>query len=401
MTEEKIYTVGELTREIKKVLEENFGWVIVEGEISNFRVAQSGHCYFVLKDETAQLNCVMWRAEYLMLDFKPEDGKQVQVCGELTVYEQRGQYQLIVETMKESGLGALYKAFLQLKDKLQKEGLFDAKHKKPLPMLPQRIGIVTSPTGAAIRDMLNILKRRFANLHIYLIPVRVQGKEAVPEIVKAIKLFNRLQNVDVIIVGRGGGSMEDLWAFNDESVARAIFASTIPIISAVGHETDFTIADFVADVRAPTPSAAAELVVKNQVDLRDKLLHLHRRIRNAVSGKLTLHRAKIQGLIKSYAMRQPLEQVHQRLQRLDELTIRLTHSFKTILTKQKHRLITASAKLDALNPQAILARGYSIVRDAVSHKIVKSVEQVKLKQLLSIQLYKGTLLTEIRKKNTS
>ncbi|MCX7766847.1 MAG: exodeoxyribonuclease VII large subunit, partial [Candidatus Sumerlaeia bacterium] len=258
MTEEKIYTVGELTREIKKVLEENFGWVIVEGEISNFRVAQSGHCYFVLKDETAQLNCVMWRTEFLLLDFKPEDGKLVQVSGELTVYEQRGQYQLIVETMKESGLGALYKAFLELKDKLQNEGLFDVKHKKPLPMLPQRIGIVTSPTGAAIRDLLNILKRRFANLHIYLIPVRVQGKEAVPEIVKAIKLFNRLQNVDVIIVGRGGGSIEDLWAFNDEQVVRAVAPSRAPVISGVGHETDFTLCDFAADLRAPPPTAAAE-----------------------------------------------------------------------------------------------------------------------------------------------
>lgn len=399
LEEEKIYTVGELTRKIKEILEEQLGWVSVQGEISNFRIAQSGHCYFVLKDEDAALNCVMWRAEFQLLEFQPKDGMQVQVTGELTVYEPRGQYQLIVETMKESGLGALYKAFVQLKDKLRKEGLFDTQFKKPIPYLPQRIGIVTSPSGAAIRDMLNILNRRFANLHIYIAPVRVQGKEAPPEIVNAIKLFNRLKNVDVIIVGRGGGSIEDLWAFNEEIVARAIFASEIPIISAVGHETDFTIADFVADLRAPTPSAAAELVVKNQIELQEKVIRLRERLKNSIMNRLLLHKTQINGLLKSYAMKQPLEQIRKRQQRIDELTLRLVNQFKATLTQYRHLLSETTARLEALNPTAILSRGYSIVRDAATQRVIKSSQQVNKDQLLSVQLYQGKLLTLVKEKS--
>ena len=400
MAEEKTYTVGELTRSIRTVLEEQFGWVRVEGEISNFRPAQSGHCYFVLKDDKAQINCVMWRAEYALLKFAPKDGMQVQVSGELTVYEPRGQYQLIVETMKESGLGALYKQFLELKEKLRKEGLFEPEHKKPIPYLPQRIGIITSRTGAAIRDMLNVLERRFSNLHIYIFPVHVQGKEAPPEIVYALQVFNRLNNVDVIILGRGGGSIEDLWAFNEEIVARAIYDSRIPVISAVGHETDFTISDFVADLRAPTPSAAAELVVKNLQELREKIHHNARRLRHAILAKLRYHKSIFQGLLKSYAMRAPLEQIRRRQQRIDELVVRMSNLFKIALTHARHRLLSTTMKLDILNPRAILARGYSIVRDSKTDMIIKMSSQIEPLQIITILLHQGSLTAEVKEKKS-
>ncbi len=395
MEEKKIYTVGELTRKIRTVLTENIGWVRVEGELSNFRVAHSGHAYFVLKDEDAAINCVMWRGELSLLDFKPKDGMQVEIMGEISVYEPRGQYQIVVESMKESGLGALYKAFIKMRDKLRKEGLFDERYKQPLPFLPQRIGLVTSPTGAAIRDMLNILGRRFANLHVFLAPVRVQGKEAPPEIIHAIELFNRLRNVDVIIVGRGGGSIEDLWAFNEEAVARAIFASRIPIISAVGHETDFTIADFVADLRAPTPSAAAELVVRNQVELAEKLRNISTRIRNALISRLVLYKARLEGLLKSYAMKQPIEQIRKRQQRIDELSVRMMNRFKEVVTEYRHFLKSTIVKLEALNPHAILSRGYSIVSDADTGRVIKSAKETRPDQLISIRLYKGSLTSKI------
>ncbi len=260
----RTFTVSELTARIRDLLAKNFTDVVVEGEISNCRPAQSGHLYFTLKDEKAQVRCVWFKQQMRGLKFRPEDGLKVSVRGSVSVYEARGEYQIYVESMEPVGRGALQLAFEQLKKRLEAEGLFDAKNKKPLPILPSRIGLVTSPTGAAVRDMVRILRRRFPNVRLTLFPVRVQGEEAPREIVKAIQYFNQQALVDVLIVGRGGGSMEDLWAFNEEIVARAIFASAIPVISAVGHETDFTIADFVADVRASTPSAAAEIVVNKR-----------------------------------------------------------------------------------------------------------------------------------------
>ena len=272
-------TVSELTVRIRDLLAKNFIDVLVEGEISNCREAQSGHIYFTLKDEKAQVKCVWFRQQMRGIKFRPEDGLKVNVRGSIGVYEQRGEYQIYVETMDPAGRGALQLAFEQLKRKLESEGLFDAVHKKALPRLPSRIGLITSPKGAAVRDVVRILRRRFPNVHLLLVPVRVQGEGAAGEIARAVRFFNQRQNVDVLIVARGGGSLEDLWAFNEEVVVRAIFDSQIPVISGVGHETDFTIADFVADMRASTPSAAAEIVVqtrrefdKHIVRLRDALV---------------------------------------------------------------------------------------------------------------------------------
>src|SRR5258705_7796000 len=257
-------TVSELTSRIRDLLTKNFTDLGVEGEISNCREAQSGHLYFTLKDERAQIRCVWFKQDRRGLKFRVEDGLKVTLRGSISVYEQRGEYQIYVESMEPLGVGALQLAFDQLKKRLEAEGLFDAKHKKPLPLLPSRIGLITSPKGAAVRDVVRILRRRFPNVCLALFPVRVQGEGSAQEIAKAIKFFNLQKTVDVLIVGRGGGSMEDLWAFNEEIVARAIFESKIPVISGVGHETDFTIADFVADVRASTPSAAAEIVVQTR-----------------------------------------------------------------------------------------------------------------------------------------
>src|SRR5437870_8451999 len=264
MPDKRIWTVSELTARIRDLLAKNFTDISVKGEISNCRAAQSGHIYFTLKDERAQVRCVYFKQQQRGIKFRPEDGLQITVRGSISVYEQRGEYQIYVEKIDLVGQGALQLAFEQLKKRLEAEGLFDASRKKPLPLLPSRIGIVSSPKGAAVRDVVRILTRRFPNVHLMLYPVRVQGEGAAEEIVKALKFFNKGKLVDVLILARGGGSMEDLWSFNEEIVARAIFASEIPVISGVGHETDFTIADFVADVRASTPSAAAELVVQTR-----------------------------------------------------------------------------------------------------------------------------------------
>ncbi|MBU1487387.1 exodeoxyribonuclease VII large subunit, partial [bacterium] len=265
--EDHIYTVNELIQLMKASLEEDFGSIRVKGEISNLVRPSSGHLYFTIKDEQAQIKVAMFKSSQAGLRFIPADGMQVILYGRVSIYEKRGDLQVYAQWLEPVGKGALYLAFEQLKEKLRVEGLFDPAHKRPIPLLPRRVGVITSPTGAAIRDILNVSERRFANIRILLYPVRVQGREAPGEIAEAISVMNELNLVDVLIVGRGGGSLEDLWAFNEETVARAIFASKIPIISAVGHETDFTISDFVCDLRAPTPSAAAELVVKNKQDL--------------------------------------------------------------------------------------------------------------------------------------
>ncbi|HDZ10569.1 MAG TPA: exodeoxyribonuclease VII large subunit, partial [Bacteroidetes bacterium] len=267
--EKKIYTISEITRKIKRLLENAIPSIWLEGEISNFKRHSSGHIYFVLKDENSQISCVMWRGRNNGLYFTPQDGMKIQARGNVTVYEKRGNYQFEVLQMQPAGLGELQMALEQLKQSLKAEGLFDEQHKKKIPQYPEKIGIVTSPTGAAIRDLVSVVQRRFPSVQLILNPVRVQGAEAAGEIARAIDEFNAYGDVDVLIVGRGGGSLEDLWAFNEEVVARAIFRSKIPVISAVGHEIDFGISDFVADLRAPTPSAAAELVVRN----REELLH--------------------------------------------------------------------------------------------------------------------------------
>ncbi|MFH1757236.1 MAG: exodeoxyribonuclease VII large subunit, partial [Pseudomonadota bacterium] len=315
------YTVSKLTLEIKTLLEHNFEYLWLEGEISNLRLPSSGHLYFTLKDEFAQIRGVMFKLQNRILKFEPVDGLQVSCYGRLSVYEPRGEYQIIIDYMEPKGLGALQLAFEQLKEKLSNEGIFDPGHKKPLPHLPGKIGIVTSSTGAAIRDILQIIDRRFANVAILLYPVRVQGPGAAQEIAHAIAELSQWPQIDVIIVGRGGGSLEDLWAFNEEVVARAIFHSRVPIISAVGHEIDFTIADFVADLRAPTPSAAAELVVRNKVELVQSLKNLGDRLAHAGRAFTESKRERLQSLLHRLA--DPRKKLADQRLRLDDLFFRL------------------------------------------------------------------------------
>jgi len=386
-----VLSVTELTRRIKGKLEDGFPSVWVEGEISNFAAATSGHCYFTLKDANAALSVVMFRNAAGKLTFKLGDGHSVLAFGQVTVYEKRGQYQLIATQLLPKGLGALQLAFEQLKQKLAKEGLFDADRKKPLPALPRRIGIVTSPSGAAIRDFLNIIGRRFPNLRIIIHPVRVQGQGAAEEIAAAIDEFNALNLVDVVIVTRGGGSIEDLWAFNEEIVARAIARSRLPTISAVGHEIDFTIADFVADLRAPTPSAAAELVVRAKDELLAGLAQQQKRLDKDLRYRLTEARRRLAACV----LRHPREMVRQYQQQADDLAHRLQRAAamtlqerraritairlatpETLLQRTRHRLVQAQTRLELLSPKATLQRGYSITRRE-DGRIIKSIASVK------------------------
>jgi exodeoxyribonuclease VII large subunit len=314
----KIYSVSELSQQIKNLLERQFPDVWVTGEVSNFRAASSGHFYFTLKDAHAQLRAVCFRNQARYLKFKPQDGISVITRGHLSVYEARGEYQLYVEYLEPAGLGALQLAFEQLKQKLAAEGLFDRARKKALPLLPRTVGIVTSPTGAVMRDILRILRRRFHNLNVLVFPAKVQGEGAAEEIIEGIQYFNRRSLVDVMIVARGGGSLEDLWAFNEEGLARAISASRIPIISAVGHETDFTIADFVADLRAPTPSAAAELVVRRKQDFLSDLEHHARRMSQIFRLKLSEARQRLTELRMHQVFQTLATRLAERAQRVDE-----------------------------------------------------------------------------------
>lgn len=352
--ERRILTVSQLTGLVKGVLEENFEHVWVEGEVSNFSMPASGHFYFTLKDAGAQLRCVVFRASARALKFKPRDGMVLVLRGRISVYDQRGEYQMIAEYMEPKGIGALQLAFSQLKERLAKEGLFDEAHKKPIPVLPQRIGIVTSPTGAAIHDMLNVLNRRFTNLEILICPVKVQGEGAAAEIAQAIRDFNRYREVDVLIVGRGGGSLEDLWAFNEEVVARAIYNSKIPLISAVGHEVDYTIADFVADLRAPTPSAAAELVVKSKVELAAEVENLSRRLVHGVRRRLQEMRGGLNSL--SRALKEPTMLLGHLGQRLDDLAGRLERARQVAMTQRRERLGALAAQLRMRNPALAVER---------------------------------------------
>lgn len=394
---EKIYTVSEVTRHIKYLIDadDSLHEIWLRGEISNFVRHSSGHMYFTLKDEGSQLPCVMFRVESESLVFTPENGLKVIAYGEINVYELGGRYQFYVYQMQPEGLGALYLAFEQLKVRLQKEGLFDPDHKKPIPFLPQRIGIITSPTGAAIRDFLNIIQRRFPNVYILLYPVRVQGTEAPGEIVQAINEMNEFENLDVLIVGRGGGSIEDLWAFNDEGVARAIYNSRIPVVSAVGHEIDYTIADFVADLRAPTPSAAAELVVKNKEDLVDQIESLHTRLINTVEGQLENIRHRLDNLQKSVVFKRPSDQIQQWRQQVDEITTRMLMSLQHRLELLRGNFLSLTGKINALSPLATLSRGYSICFKLPEKVLVKEAGQLRIKDKVEIRLSRGEALCEV------
>jgi exodeoxyribonuclease VII large subunit len=439
-----IYSVSELSLEIRSLFENRFPDVWVTGEVSNLRTAGSGHMYFTLKDDTAQLRAVCFRSQARYLKFKPQDGLTVIARGRLSVYEARGEYQLYVEFLEPAGLGALQLAFEQLKQKLSGEGFFDPARKKLLPMLPRTIGIVTSPTGAVIRDILRVLHRRFRNIDVVLYPVKVQGEGAANEIAEGIEHFNQQAQVDVLILARGGGSMEDLWAFNEEVVARAIFASQVPVLSAVGHETDFTIADFVADLRAPTPSAAAELVVHRKQDFVAEIdaharhvaqmmrlmisearqalmeLSLHnvfqrvtiriaeraQRVDDFVAAlerrmRLRLHAARQEWLRASAGVVRYDFTRHVRLKRasLREREQKIRTHFQRFLTERRNRLQQLESVLRERSPLTLLERGYSVARDAEG-RVVRDAAQVAVGADVSITLARGILETVVKGRTT-
>jgi exodeoxyribonuclease VII large subunit len=358
----QVLSVTELTHRVKDLLEERFPSVWVEGEISNVRSPSSGHIYFTLKDAGAQLAVVLFRGVAAKVGFKLKDGLQVITFGDISVYEKSGQYQLVASQLLPKGLGALQLAFEELKQRLAKEGFFDSSRKRPIPILPQRIGLVTSPTGAAIRDFLNIIDRRFPNVHIVIYPVRVQGQGAATEIAAAIDELNVLHasgrlSLDVLIVTRGGGSLEDLWAFNEEVLARALARSRIPTISAVGHEIDFTIADFIADLRAPTPSAAAELVVKAKEEFKQRMGQYQSRLQSDLRLRLATARQRFSDLASNYVFRRPTEVIRQYQQQVDDSGHRLTRAVGATLANQRARLATTAGKFKLLGPQALLVNG--------------------------------------------
>ncbi len=390
----KVYTVLELTRRIRELVESNFPAVWVEGEISGFKHPHSGHIYFSLKDSEAILKVAFFSRYHQSLKFELKDGLQVLCFGKISVYEPRGDYQLYLERIEPKGLGALQLAFLQLKERLAKEGLFDPDRKRPLPRFPKTVGVVTSPTGAAIRDILHVVNRRFRGTSILLNPVRVQGEGAAREIARAIDEMNRLDDIDVLIVGRGGGSLEDLWAFNEEAVARAVHRSRIPVISAVGHEIDWTICDGVADLRAPTPSAAAELVVQNREELEIRLNDFKTRIRNALQNGIEGAKGKFQTLQESYAFRQPLHLINQQAQRLDELLRQLQNYLKNLVREKEQTFQSWVGRLGALSPLAILERGYSLTFDARGD-LIQEAGTVKLGETLRTRLHRGVIFSRV------
>jgi len=437
-----VWIVRELVAAVRTNVEREYSDIWVEGEISNFRAHDSGHLYFTLKDEASQLRAVMFRSQARLLRFRPEDGMQVVLRGRVTVYEGRGELQLSAEYLEPKGAGALQVAFEQLKAKLEAEGLFDASRKKPIPLLPRHIGVVTSPQAAALRDILNILRRRHHTVNILIYPAQVQGDLAAAEVSAGVKYFNRAKNVDVILVARGGGSAEDLAAFNHEGLARTVAGSQIPVISAVGHETDFTIIDFVADLRAPTPSAAAEMVIRSRQEIEEQAEGLRLRLARAVRYRLLMAKQTLTEAAQHGAFARMMDGINQRQQRLDDLNFRLekaerrlieqqrrrweraaaavrhydvrrvlagigqelvsskaalTSAIKTSLFRNRSRLEQIEHQLKALSPVAILERGYALVFDAAG-KLVKDSAQVQSGDEISARLAKGTVTARVEKK---
>lgn len=394
--ERQIISVGQVNEYIKNLMDTDalLNNLCIRGEISNYKIYPSGHHYFTLKDEAGALRCVMFRSSASRLRFRPENGMKVLALGRITVFPRDGAYQLYCTDLTPDGVGDLYVAFEQLKAKLSAEGLFDPQHKKRLPPFPHRIAIITSGAGAAIMDMLRILGKRYPLSKVVILPVRVQGAEAPAEIAGAIRYANKYKVADVIITGRGGGSMEDLWAFNDERVARAIFASEIPVVSAVGHEPDVTISDFVADVRAATPSNAAELVAPDQNDLRTYLLTARKRMAQAVQKQLKLERKTLESLKSRKVLQSPINYVNERRMLLDHTAQKLTAAAQRNFTGQKQRFVRLTAKLDALSPLKVLSRGYSLVIDADGH-VVQRAEQVTVGDRVDIKLHQGSLSASV------
>jgi exodeoxyribonuclease VII large subunit len=441
--ERRIFTVSDLTARIRDLLARNFTDIVVQGEISNCRPATSGHIYFTLKDDRAQIRCVFFKTQQRGMKCRPEDGLKFSVRGSISVYETRGEYQIYVESLEPLGRGTLQLAFEQLKKKLEEEGLFDAAQKKPLPLLPSRIGLITSRTGAAVRDVVRILTRRFPNIHLTLYPVQVQGDEAAKQIVEAIGYFNRKRAADVILLVRGGGSIEDLWSFNEEKVARAIAACAIPVISGVGHETDFTIADFVADIRASTPSAAAELVVQTRREFDKHVADLRESLDSLIRYRFLVLSRRIHELSGRSGFRKPHDLLRQSRQRADELTSRLALGLRARLEQSRRRFTAArlriasfdfrvkmaalrlrlekrshdlgscterllrlkrenwqrlSLQLQERSPMQVLERGYAIATDAAGN-ILRDAARVPLGDEIYVQLRRGRLLTEVKNKS--
>lgn len=440
--EKKVYSVTEITKMIRDALEVKFSSIWVEGEISNMRTPSSGHIYLTLKDESSQLRAVMFRYQNRNLKFQLEDGLQVVVFGNISVYEPRGEYQIIIEHMEPKGIGALQLAFEQLKERLSKEGLFDKEHKKPIPILPRKIGIITSPTGAAIRDILRVMERRFANIHMLIYPVRVQGESSSQEIAMAIEEMNSAKAADVLILARGGGSIEDLWSFNEEVVARAIFRSRIPIISAVGHEIDYTISDFVADLRAPTPSAAAEMVIQSKEELLKRIKMNCDLLARSVMSYINQQKSSLDSILRRKIFIYPERTINQYQQRVDEFNMRLkrdilqsinktreasnslkknilhltpktkiSHIRNTLYTLQKemtnfmtYRMLMKRESfkgileaLDILSPLSVLARGYSICQKYPSMTLIKDASSVSKGDKVNVKVSKGEMVCEVNK----
>jgi exodeoxyribonuclease VII large subunit len=384
-----ILTISEITRKIKGVLELGFPDVWVRGEISNFKRHTSGHLYFTLKDEGAQLQAVMWRGLVQGLFFTPQEGMKVIAHGRISLYEPRGSYQIVVSELRPLGVGELQLAFERLKSKLASEGLFDEEHKKPLPEYPETIGVVTSPSGAAIQDIVSVISRRFPSVLLILRPVKVQGEGAADEISRAIKDFNEFGCVDVIIVSRGGGSLEDLWAFNEESVARAIYASNIPVVSAVGHQIDFTISDFVADVRAATPSAAAEMVVSNRFDLLDNVGNFYYTMSRILKDKIDSFKIGIGNLVASYSFAQPRKHFEGYTQRVDELSRSMDKSVIHLMKLWRHESLSLQKRINSLSPELVLKRGYAIV--SKDGQIMVSAKQLRVDDDINVRFSDGTV----------
>ena len=382
-------SVTELNKYIKDKIDkdEMLNNVFVKGEISNYKHHYTGHLYFTLKDENSLIKCIMFKGYAANLKFEPKDGMKVTIFGSVSVFERDGVYQIYVKAMQEDGIGSLYKAYEEMKAKLEKEGVFDQSHKKKIPLMPRCIGVLTSNTGAVIRDIINVSTRRNPNVYIKLLPVPVQGPGAAEKIVDAIKLMNEKKLADVIIVARGGGSLEDLWPFNEEIVARAIYDSELPVISAVGHETDFTIADFVADLRAPTPSAAAELAVPNIADIKLKLDGYNNRYKLALKKKVEFMKLRYEKCMNSRVFKEPLQKINEKYILIDMKVKTMQNSISNIYNSKKTNMIKHIAKLDALSPLKTLTRGYSIVQS--NGKVVKSVNQIKKYDEIDIRLIDG------------
>lgn len=399
MIEPKIFTVGQINRYIRNLLENDFilSSLLVKGEISNFKAHSSGHLYFTLKDASGALSCVMFRQDAAGLPFEPENGMQVVVYGHVSLYEKTGQYQLYAEFLEPLGIGTLQVAFEQLKEKLAAEGLFDGDFKREIPKNPSCIAVITSPTGAAVRDILQIVKRRDPNVKVAIFPTLVQGEQAAADIVRSLKLVNEWGKADVIILGRGGGSMEDLWCFNDENVARAVFASEIPVISAVGHETDFTITDFVADMRAPTPSAAAELATTPLTERREAFHRLELRLERDVSALLTSCRRRLDLLKSRPVMERPLERIYRTMMDVEETQQRLDKEMTNRLMQRAERWQYLTNRLEAVSPLAVMSRGY-VMAVASSGKLLTSVKQAEVGDRVTLHLQDGKMETNIQEK---